>query len=478
MTDPRDLLKGLFAYIEEQLKDVDPRGYRLNRISDAKLIPSEVSALPGVQLDIRTEGDHIWLRVERLVNHPAPTVQDSDYRDIITVSPNPDGHEPVLNQPAIAKRVLLRLGKNSSEQERNDVEREIREKATEYLQTFMLEWRAWTSSERPRRKTISLYADLFSLTASLTSNGTSKPLELVCGIGVSSWTLSYEGSSVDFQYPLLTQSLEISINVDSMALEIRPRAVESRVELDAFVECSVPGASDVEKLAREHLKQNSHPLSPFDSSSYQDVLKLIARSLDSQGHFVQRDGSGEFPSPSEHLVVSEMWLIFARPQNNNFLVEDLRRLQARIADGCSIPDGPLALVTPPSDQTIDHQAVNFRGISSRGFSGSTPQELYFPLPYNQEQVTIVQRLERANGVTVQGPPGTGKTHTIANIICHYLASGKKILVTSRGEQALKVLQSKIPEEIRPLTVALLTNDRDGIRQFQGSIEAIQHQVSS
>jgi very-short-patch-repair endonuclease len=89
----------------------------------------------------------------------------------------------------------------------------------------------------------------------------------------------------------------------------------------------------------------------------------------------------------------------------------------------------------------------------------------------------VQRLKRAPGVTVQGPPGTGKTHTIANVICHYLASGKRVLVTSRGEAALSVLQDKIPEEVRALTVALLTSDRDGIRQFQGSIEAIQHKVS-
>ena len=92
-------------------------------------------------------------------------------------------------------------------------------------------------------------------------------------------------------------------------------------------------------------------------------------------------------------------------------------------------------------------------------------------------MTIVHRLERAAGVTVQGPPGTGKTHTIANIICHYLATGKRVLVTSRGEPALKVLQSKIPEEVRPLTVALLTNDREGMRQFQASIESIQHRVS-
>ena len=50
-------------------------------------------------------------------------------------------------------------------------------------------------------------------------------------------------------------------------------------------------------------------------------------------------------------------------------------------------------------------------------------------------------------------------------------------MTSRGEPALEVLQSKLPEEVRALTVALLTSDREGVRQFQASIEAIQHQVS-
>ena len=137
------------------------------------------------------------------------------------------------------------------------------------------------------------------------------------------------------------------------------------------------------------------------------------------------------------------------------------------------------MVSPPSDVPVNYEAVNFRGLSSRGDtrSGGTTTELYFPLPYNEEQVTIISRLENAAGVTVQGPPGTGNTHTIANVICHYLATGRRVLVTSKGEPALEVLQSKIPEEVRPLTVALLTSDREGIRQFQASIESIQHQVS-
>jgi len=72
-------------------------------------------------------------------------------------------------------------------------------------------------------------------------------------------------------------------------------------------------------------------------------------------------------------------------------------------------------------------------------------------------------------VVVQGPPGTGKTHTIANIICHYLATGKRVLVTSKGEAALSVLRDHIPEGIRELTISLLTSERDGLKQLEKAV---------
>jgi len=55
----------------------------------------------------------------------------------------------------------------------------------------------------------------------------------------------------------------------TMSLEIRPRATDTRVELDAFVACSVPGATEVERAAREHLaRSKDHPVTPFDPASY------------------------------------------------------------------------------------------------------------------------------------------------------------------------------------------------------------------
>ena len=67
---------------------------------------------------------------------------------------------------------------------------------------------------------------------------------------------------------------------------------------------------------------------------------------------------------------------------------------------------------------------------------------------------------------------TGKTHTIANVICHYLANGKRVLVTSKGEPALAVLRSQIPEGVRALTVSLLTDEKDGMRQFEHAVQTI------
>ena len=58
------------------------------------------------------------------------------------------------------------------------------------------------------------------------------------------------------------------------------------------------------------------------------------------------------------------------------------------------------------------------------------EEVLFPLPSNDEQYKIVDKVKSSNIVLVQGPPGTGKSHTIANLLSHFISEGKKVLVTS------------------------------------------------
>ena len=58
-TSPRDLLRNLFAYIAEQLKDTDPRSFQLSRLAGFRREPGEIASLPGVELDLRLKGDHV-----------------------------------------------------------------------------------------------------------------------------------------------------------------------------------------------------------------------------------------------------------------------------------------------------------------------------------------------------------------------------------------------------------------------------------
>ena len=98
-----------------------------------------------------------------------------------------------------------------------------------------------------------------------------------------------------------------------------------------------------------------------------------------------------------------------------------------------------------------------------------PPDVLLSKPANAEQIAIARALERHCAVQVQGPPGTGKSHTIANLIGHLVANGKRVLVTSHTTKALRVLRQHIVEPLRPLAVAVLENDLEGRAQMKEAV---------
>lgn len=95
---------------------------------------------------------------------------------------------------------------------------------------------------------------------------------------------------------------------------------------------------------------------------------------------------------------------------------------------------------------------------------------------NKEQLMIARRIREAGSVVVQGPPGTGKTHTIANLIGHFLSEGKRILVTSQKTKALSVLKDKLPISFRDLCVSRVSENQkeilDTASRFSERIESL------
>jgi len=212
---------------------------------------------------------------------------------------------------------------------------------------------------------------------------------------------------------------------------------------------------------------------------FEPILSAAASRLDPEGAYAPDSAPSD--KTSSRLVVTDRWVLFARPRSQHVILQDISRLR-EAAENENKPIGGIAerLVTQPSHTTpgalwSPHDG-NFGGNASGTDVTNTHDmsfEVFFPKPFNDDQIEIVRRLSREDGLVVQGPPGTGKTHTIANMICHAMATGQRVLVVSRGEAALAVLRDQLPEEVRPLAISVLSNERQGLRQIESAIREIQ-----
>lgn len=497
MTNPLDRLIQLIEYAKESAKLRSNPPMQVVQHKQFVRFEERVQGLPGLAFNCGDEFDEVWLRLDRLRESRPPVLKDDFLKLWVDLSSNPT-REPVLKAQVergaleavepenFRNRVTGRDGDNSKEDtkpflpnillatypHKSELEAELKAYKT-------LQWDQWAVAEKEIRKSISLYSDLFMLAQQLQGNLLDSQLELVWGQGVVVWN-SPAGL---ISYPLITQLVEVALNEQSMALEIRPRSTEPQLELDAYSAMDNPGTASLAAAAKDFFKITGGILNPFEASSFEGLLKSAVTHLDSAGLYWPNETTVDnrsLPKATDHLVVTDTWVFFARPRTSSLFVQDLLRFEKALENnqGVVLPGAAASIVTDPTNESSEVKLQAFRGLSpvagsgdSDG-SGNKPRELFFPMPYNDEQVRTVQLLEAHDGVVVQGPPGTGKTHTIANIICHYLALGKRILVTSMKDPALAVLQEKLPAPIRPLAVSLLTSEAEGMKQFEFAISKI------
>ncbi|HEX8592593.1 MAG TPA: DUF3320 domain-containing protein [Pseudomonas sp.] len=99
------------------------------------------------------------------------------------------------------------------------------------------------------------------------------------------------------------------------------------------------------------------------------------------------------------------------------------------------------------------------GEAGEGFSGSddfpkperldstvTPAQLFAPLPADSSQLSAVVASASTHSFVMDGPPGTGKSQTIANMIAHNLALGRRVLFVAEKRAALDVVYRRLAEK--------------------------------
>ena len=288
--------------------------------------------------------------------------------------------------------------------------------------------------------------------------------ELVLAIGLLQWR---DPTGVIIKRHLLTAPAEISLDAARGELKVSPAAsFESfRVELDMLELQHQPrlDGTGLNDLLEEL------DIQAWDRDKVAEILRVIANRARPDA-FVDEDAWKPYERTDDTFRVLYAPALVLRERRPTAYEELISRFLESAEGEVSLP------TTAPWNQLI------WEGETPHGLSEEIPEDdirsvevderLYFPRPTNEEQKKIVERLRQRPYVLVKGPPGTGKSHTIANLICHLLASGERVLVTAHAPKALAVLREKLPGDIPNLCVMAFGSTRDDQQLLEKSVRGI------
>lgn len=488
-------------------------------------LEGDISSLPGMHLDCE---DGAWLRIDRQRETRPP--EPLDYvAQFLATKPSDPAKRPSI-KPAIVLEVTIEEASDLEEagllfhgdvhpimDDGIEIEHRVKiilhkenlpEMRRAYERYIAGPWADWAEQERPVRRAISLYNDLFKIHSAI-HTADSTPPELIWGIGIGRWKIGAE--RVDM--PLLEQMVDIEVETGG-AIAIRPRDLAPQLSLKPYLEAEIDGSPKLQRELQQSLAQilqGDAEFSPF-TTVWEPILDAAASNLSSTGAFISRAAfeAGEtLAAPGDDLKITSSWAIFGRPRSSEARTQDLQTLRVQIEDGeTDVPSSiqgfaaapPTVAQAPTSDYGLDNTILS--GVGQRTWEPSSSGDMratstsatsagtatsekqhrvhFFPLPFNEEQGRISDLIDdkSLHVVCVSGPPGTGKSHSIANIISHQMALGKRVLVTARTPEAIAAVREKLPKSLQTLVIASVGTDRESAQQLQEAVTELSREVVS
>ena len=410
-----------------------------------------------------------WLEVRKQKFEPTPSLPESLRVWIDTTALT--GATP--EAPALRERILKEAPSVANAEEGINDEVEETAMVEHYLRdhpdivalydAYRPRWELWSANRRGQEAVQEVYSQLFRLHTQLVKQG--ELYEVVLGLGLIHWE---PGAGGVIRRHCVVARTEIRFDASSGLIQLAAPGDGARLALeDDMLEASIRPDQNRSDSVRQQLAEIGDGV--WDGHLVNDILPEWATALSARSQW----SSGLSPQRPDHnhpAVSFAPAIIMRRRQQTGMMriyEEIVRRLEA---EASSLPHGWRMLF----DDNADSQPAASTGLSGRENTSvpSPPTEVYFPLPANTEQRRIVDAIARHPGVLVQGPPGTGKSHTIANLMCHLLATGKRILITAETSRALKVLKGKLPEELQPLCVSLLGQGGDAFAELNAAVQSI------
>lgn len=325
-------------------------------------------------------------------------------------------------------------------------------------------WIEWASEVRRRERIQDAYNSLFRIEERV--RAFPEVYECVLGVGCMSWS---PADASRIRRHLVWIPVAIRLDESSGTLTVAPADDLPYYDFDVLPAPDRPARDEAGQF--EEWLHTGEVVG--DAEGLHDILRRVAHSLYADAEYSEDE---EPKRPGSSPVIALAPALVLRRRSNRTLIEVLDKVIEELdAMGEEIPSGIAELVS--------HEVAMAQG--SRLEEGASQTALtvidrvgpLLPLWSNREQELVVSRFEQRARVLVQGPPGTGKTTTIANLICHLLATGRRVLVTAQTEQALRELKAKLPAEIQALCVSVLGATADELNDLRAAATAIVDRVS-
>ena len=327
-------------------------------------------------------------------------------------------------------------------------------------------WEIWSEEYQRRSRIQSVYAELFRLHTQVQKQG--EIIELVLGFGLLAWRSPTKGKTAPILRHIVTARVDLHFDAATGIIRLDGAAEGAQLKIeDDMLDAELRPERGHYATVGEQLSVIGDDV--WDRPSMFTALKSWAGALhpDSEWSPDLKMAIGSENKPT----VSFAPALIMRKRNQVGMVRIYDALIDRLSrDTEEAPSGWIGLVDDEDDQDVFESPSPPGETTAASCVGS--QEIYFPLPANREQRRIVEAISRRRGVLVQGPPGTGKSHTIANLVCHLLASGKRVLITAETGRALKVLKDKLPKDMQPLCVSLLGQGGDAFAELNSAVQGI------
>jgi very-short-patch-repair endonuclease len=334
-----------------------------------------------------------------------------------------------------------------------------------WLEYLVNQWEPWAKEMRRWQEVQRVYEDVDFMRRRLEES--EERYELVLAVGLLQW-LDSTGTTI--KRHLLTAPSEITLDAARGILTVNPAAIfeKFRIELDMLELHNQPrlDGTGVDDLLEEL------DIQAWDRSKVGEILRVLANraSPDAQ---VDENALKPLERAVETFRVVNAPALVLRERRPTAYEELIKRfVKASENEPSHLTTGPWERFVSEGEPSGNIGTGPVEPLNGNSGLGEAGGRLLFPLPTNEEQRRIAERLRTQSYVLVKGPPGTGKSHTIANLICHLLASGNRVLVTAHAQKALAVLRDLLPTDIRHLCVTALGSTREDHRLLEDSVRGI------